>query len=447
MRHLLRPNSFPLQKDNFMKNVSTKSSDVYLRDAKIPWITFLFLAAVFFVATHDLFFSLIEDFNMPLDLLEKATIEGSLTRRIAFLSLGLLGAVSLMRQGLSRLKINGLLGWLILFYIFWSFLSIAWAEDSALTFRRLVIFAMLCLSALAVSKSFSLRDIIFFVLLSTGFYLLIGIVAEIALGTFHPIEPIYRFAGTIHPNQQGRHFAMLLIAGVTAAQSVKRGRILFLACILIGIIFLILTKSRTSFACAMLALFAYWALLSSLSHKITLFLVVSITFCLFLLLVGDAFFPAMRQGILLGREDPTVYTLTGRVPLWHQCLEYVAKRPLIGYGYNSFFNSRNIRTFSNSQGWALSAGHSVYLELLLNVGCIGMITFVLIFILGIKKSIKYLKIFGNIEYAFLCSLLVFFVFVGILESGLITSSFQMFLSMVVLARLGFQNPQDTKEYS
>lgn len=142
-------------------NDSYRLSNLQGTQTNVPWVTFLFLAVIFSVAQHDLFISLIEGFNKSADLIENAAIKGRLTRRIAFFSLGIFGAVSLMRQGISRLKINGLLGWLILFYIFWSFLSIAWADDIALTFRRLVLFAMLCLGVLAVSKSFSLRDIIF----------------------------------------------------------------------------------------------------------------------------------------------------------------------------------------------------------------------------------------------------------------------------------------------
>ena len=92
-------------------------------------------------------------------------------------------------------------------------------------------------------------------------------------------------------------------------------------------------------------------------------------------------------------------------------------------------------------------GHSIYLDLLLNLGCIGMITFVLIFILGIKKSVNYLKISGNIGYAFLCSLLVFCVLDGILESGIAGSTILSFLSMVILVRLGLQDPHRYKEYS
>jgi len=406
---------------------------------KLPWVTFLFLAAVFFVAEHDLFFSLLEDFSRSADFMVKATIEGSLKRRIAFLSLGLFGAVSLMLQGRSRLKINGFLGWLILFYLVWAFSSLVWADNIALTFRRLVLFVMFLLGALAVAQRFSLRDIIFFFLLSTGFYLIIGIIAELALGTFRPFESGYRFAGTLHPNIQGINCSLLLLSGIAITWTAKRGRSFFAIVAFVAAIFLVLTKSRTAFASAILALFAYWALASSIKRKLALILVVSLTFCLLLLLVGDEFFPAMRQGILLGREDPTTYTLTGRIPLWNQCLEYVSKRPFLGYGYNSFWTPDHIRDISDEQGWGFSGAHSAYLGLLLNVGYIGMITFFFIFILGIKKSVKYFRISRNIGYALFCALLVFFLLDSILESVIIYPTFITFISIVVLACLGFQN--------
>ena len=171
-----------------------------------------------------------------------------------------------MLQRRSRLKINGLLGWLILFYLVWAFSSLVWAEDIALTFRKLIVLAMLCLGALAVSKRFSLRDIIWFAFFSTSLYLIIGIIAEIALGTFHPFFVSYRFAGTLHPNSQGINCIVLLLAAVCLAGSTMRGHKFFLICALIALVFLVLTKSRTAFASAMLALFAYWALENDTSH-------------------------------------------------------------------------------------------------------------------------------------------------------------------------------------
>ena len=425
-------------------NDSYRLSNLQRTSTRLPWVTFLFLAAVFFITKHKLFFSLEENFNMPAEFFISATISGSLKRRIAFLSLGLFGLISLMLQRRSRLKINGFLGWLILFYLVWAFSSLVWAEDIALSFRRLVLLFMVCIGALAVAKNFSVREIILFAFFSTTLYLIIGLLAEIALGTFNPSQAEYRFAGTIHPNSQGLNCALLLLAAVCLAGSANRGRSFFLAIVIVALIFLIITKSRTAFASALLALFVYLALVSSIKRKLTLILGVSLTFCLLLLLVGDAFFPALRQGILLGREDPTVNTLTGRIPLWKDCMEYFAQRPFIGYGYGSFWTPRHIHELSYMHGREVGEGHSTYLELLLNLGSIGMISFVLIFILGVIKSFKHLKVSGNIEYAFLCSLLVFCLLDGLLESATFQPNFITFISMVALAHLAFVIPEHEK---
>ena len=74
-------------------NDSYRLSNLQKARTRLPWVTFLFLAAVFFVATHDLFFSIQEQeqFGKSAESQVKATIEGSLGRRVVFLMLGLLG--------------------------------------------------------------------------------------------------------------------------------------------------------------------------------------------------------------------------------------------------------------------------------------------------------------------------------------------------------------------
>ncbi len=170
----------------------------------------------------------------------------------------------------------------MLFFAGWAVLSLAWAEDTALTFRRLVVFAILCLAAAAIARRYSLREIVLLTFFCSILFLLIGVSAEILLGTFRPFAPGYRFAGTLHPNHQGINCALLLLSGVAAADTEKRGRMLFRACALLGLVFLILTASRTTFAAAMLALALYLAAVSSRWAKTALGLGLGIAFCVLL---------------------------------------------------------------------------------------------------------------------------------------------------------------------
>ena len=114
---------------------------------KLPWGIFLFLFTVFAIATPF-------DFSWPIKMFEGADpvdstasltlIErGSLERSIALLSLGVFALLSLLRRVRKRLHINGPLGWLILFYLFWAAFSIFWSNDMIMTIRRVATLILL----------------------------------------------------------------------------------------------------------------------------------------------------------------------------------------------------------------------------------------------------------------------------------------------------------------
>lgn len=431
---------------HWIGNDSINCSKEAFLPTKVPWIIFLLLVVIFFVVQHNLFISLTKEvgFQSSEESMIGETIRGNLGHRVAFLMLGMFGLISLTRKSRNIFKINGSLGWIFIFFLAWASSSIFWAEDTALAFRRLVVLAMICLGTIAVIKRFSFRDIIWFAFFSTSFYLIIGLLAEFVLGTFRPFAPGYRFTGTLHPNQQGMNCALLFLAGIAAAQTAKHGRKLFLIFAIIGLLFLILTRSRAPFVSAILALFAYWSLVSPSSRKFKFILIGGFTFCLLLFLAGDALFPALKQAILLGRVDHyNTFSLTGRIPLWNEVLEYVARRPLLGYGYGAFWTPIHIFEFSlRRQNWAISGACSSYLEIALSLGLVGMIAYILMFIVGIRRSFVYYKVHLDSGYVFLGVLLIFCVLDGLLESGFSITSpgLLTFLMWVALVHLGFLTP-------
>jgi len=403
-------------------------------------VVFVFLAWVFFASEHGFGFLRHEDRVRSQEKNVAAAEEGQPVRRAAFLLLGIGGLVSLLRQRRNPLRSNGLLGWVILAFWGWSWLSLAWADDVPLSFRRLILLAMLCVGALAMGRLLSLRRIVLFAILCTAGYLVMGLGGELLLGTFTPWAPTYRFAGTLHPNMQGLNCAVLLLGAACLAQGVKRGRGWLLAVAGVALLFLVLTKSRAAFASALLSLGTYAAVVWSGRRKLALFISLGVIVCLFLLLVGDTFFPALGSVALLGRQDAGLEGLTGRVPLWELCMDYASRQPWVGYGYNSFFNPERLKQVGAELAWLPNEAHSVYLDLLLGVGVVGLFLFVVILLTGIIRSFIYHAGAPRAGYAFLAMVLVLCALNGLLESAVGQARLVGFLSWAALTRLGFRGP-------
>ena len=406
---------------------------------KVPWITFLFLTAVFFIGIHEWLFSLNagEGFASLLDETTARIEQGSILRRIVFFSMGTYAVVSFLATRY-RAKAEGALGWLMLLYLSWSILSLAWSENLAISFRRIVLFLILYISAFAVSQRFSLRDIVLWVFFSTLIYLHVGLAAELALGTFHPLAGGYRFAGTLHPNSQGINCALLFFASFFLLIGQKRWRWVLVAIFCESLIFLFLTKSRTSLGFSLLALLIYLFMNGPRSRKGAIVLCVIFISCI-LLLIDDNFMPVLRQSITLGRKDAETITLTGRIPLWGQLLPYIARRPIQGYGYDGFWTPRHTAEIANEQNWVVSHGHSAYIDLSLSLGVVGAVTYILMVLVGIRRTLAYQKLSSNAEYSFFGVVLVFIALHGLLESIITTANQLSFIFLLILASLGFSS--------
>jgi exopolysaccharide production protein ExoQ len=414
-----------------------------LQVGRPPWLMFLFLAALFFLVYHDLSsskkFKELDNVKSFEDMIITDVAEGTLVRRIALLSLGLFAIVSLVRHRANgRLRIHGPLGWILLSFAAWALLSPVWAEDLPLTLRRLVVFGIFCIAAVAVARRLSLREIILWAFFSTTLFLVIGVLTELVLGTFRPFATGYRFGGTLHPNGQGINCALLLLSGVAAADVEKYRRTLFRACALVGFVFLILTASRTSFAAALLALAVYLGAVCSRATKIAMAYALSMAFCVLLLVLANASLPGLMSAVTLGRNDSTVdFSFNGRAGVWEDVGYYVHQHPILGYGYGGFWTPTRIKLISDEEKWPVPDSHSAYLDYLLTLGAVGLLVYTLLLFAGIRRAFRFQNLSHNSAFAFCGALLVFCALDGLLESAVIWPSLLLFLGMVVLVRLAF----------
>jgi exopolysaccharide production protein ExoQ len=366
--------------------------------------------------------------------------EQSVLRRVVLFSFGGLGVVSLLRRRGNKLRINGRLAYLIIFFLLWVGLSVAWADDPATAFKRVLGFVLWAVGALAVAERFSIRQIMFIALLCCGLFLIAGVFAEISLGTFHPFQSEYRFCGTDDPNVGSWALGTLLLTAVGLTSAGDRRRGIFYTAAFAALAFLLLSKTRTSFAAVLLALGSYYYLILSRPRKGALMLGLIFVVCLSYLVLGDRLISGTRHGILLGRDETEATTLTGRIPIWNECISYVAKRPLLGYGYDCFWTPQHKAAISynmESNLLGVSWAYNGYIDLALNLGVVGAAAYILVMGLAIKRSVFLFKTTRDPAFAFTCGLLLFYCLVMLTEGISSAPNITQFTVFALLAKLGF----------
>jgi O-antigen ligase len=364
---------------------------------------------------------------------------GSLSRQVALITLGVFAIVSLLRGSQKQIRINGLLGYIVIFFLFFSALSIIISDNYLLTAKRVIVLLTLSLGALAIATRMTLHGIITMAFCAGIFSLVSGFLCEVVLGTFNPLNNAYRFTGVLDPNFQASNCSMLLIASVASTRMTKRiqTKLFYLAIAMVAFAFLIFTKSRTGMVGAIVGFVIYSGLVSP--RKTAICVVALLNLCCSLYLFADDELSSFGLRLLtLDRADigdigQNLTTLTGRTELWETTIfPNIKEHLMFGYGYDSFWSASRVATQSK---YELGSSHNGYLHLLMGLGLTGLSTYVLIRILGIIAWFRLFKRSGNAEYAFAFALLISFsLIIGSLDIQL-SPHLATFIDMTLLARI------------
>jgi len=419
--------------------------------ARLPWFVFLFLLAVFGVASFaprlsvDYVTRRDETAEARLEASVQRTEAGNVARRIALSSLGGFALISLLRRQRNRLGVNGTLGVLILLFLLWAALSILWSHDKPLTFRRVVLLGMLCVGALAVAERFSFREIMYFVFLSGYVALAAGLLCELALGTFRPWEPEYRFCGLMNPIFQGAHCGTVIVAALALARTSRKARSFYVAAAVVAAGFMLLTRSRGPSGATLAAVVVYWALLSPRFRKVAVFVGIFLAIVLMFPSLGGRVFVAAEDSLLFGRQVERGYEMQGRDALWNECLKFSAKRPFLGYGYDAFWTRDFTFAVTDASGFTSQHTHNAFLDLLLGIGIPGAVMYTLIILLAMKVLFSLYRSTHSVHYASALALLILYALHNLFVSVHLAAQLQTFVVLVIVAKLGFlPTPPDTE---
>jgi O-antigen ligase len=396
------------------------------------------LGVAFFCVEHRLLVSRQEMYGTTAEDLEESAAGGKFTHQLGFSLVALLGVVFLVREGGRAWRLNGPLPVVMVAFVACCAVSCLWSTDGPRTFKRAGILVLCLTGALGLGRQLRARELCLLALAITGAYAVLGLAAELALGTFKPGGADYRFAGTLHPNGAGANVALLCLSACCLLATEKRGQLWLLALLAFGGALLVLTKSRSACAALLISLLAL-RLLRPSPRLVLGFFVAAWAACGLVLLAALARTDPAEgplDFLLLGRAEH-VGTLTGRTELWEELIPYAQERLLLGYGYGSFWSVDRIDEISNTVYWGLSSSHSVYLETLLGVGVVGLSLIGLTVLTGLWRAGRLYRAGGSAGHALAFCLLVYGLIGGLAESDFIAPSFVGFLAACGLAHLGF----------
>jgi O-antigen ligase len=87
-------------------------------------------------------------------------------------------------------------------------------------------------------------------------------------------------------------------------------------------------------------------------------------------------------------------TLTGRTELWGAVTDHIKTRPLLGYGYTAFWEAGSAasQAVRAAVGWDAPHSHNGFLDLWLDLGLVGLLTFLASFALATRHAWAALRV-------------------------------------------------------
>ncbi|MEM7166545.1 MAG: O-antigen ligase family protein [Planctomycetota bacterium] len=336
---------------------------------RTPWLVAFLFAILMYSINHD--FSLPIAEPHAIILTEKVIEEGSMLRRVTFVGLAVLG-FGLLAGYRHKWRIHGFVGGAFIAYLLWITASIGWSQDAFTTLKRVGTVACLCAGAAGLARHYSGAAIVKLVVATAGLLLAIGFVSALWFGTFQPWQPGFRFGGTLAPNATGLLASLFCIGALALTLYDPRRKSRYWALFIVGLGIVVLTGSRSSLAGACVGLFVFSLLSWSRERKAFVMLFGACAACALFFAYGDLIAGTLWDGLLLGRGTEAKITLTGRIPLWEQLLVMAEQKPWQGAGYFSFWTAQAVETVSHGQDWQIESAHSAYMEVLLDLGIIGL---------------------------------------------------------------------------
>ncbi len=302
----------------------------------------------------------------------------------------------------------------------WIFISAANADDAPYVVRRLVATACILSLAIGYARWLKPQELVRVAFLSTSVTIAIGMALDLAAGA-SPLQPDYRFSGTLHPNSQGVYCAILCLAGMCLMRR-DSTTVAFGMAAACAFVLLLATKSRGSLLGIVPGVLAMWLVSRPriVRAAAVAWLAAAVAVCVIVFACLDhSGWRALQNAILLGRTEDA-NSLTGRIPLWEELIEvYVPRRFWMGYGFGGFWNPSNVEELYETQSWVVPHAHNAFIDVMLQLGAIGLALAVATILCLVGTAMALYDRTKDWGYQFFVGLFAFAAFNSLIESAFI----------------------------
>jgi len=129
-------------------------------------------------------------------------------------------------------------------------------------------------------------------------------------------------------------------------------------------------------------------------------------------------------------------SLTGRTDVWEFVIDRIKDRPILGYGFATFWNGLNGESayVVRAVRWPVPDAHNGFLDLCIDLGLVGLAVYAWIIFQTLVKTIALLRATRRIEYIWVLIFFTYSIVANLSESSLL---FRNSLPTVILSAVAF----------
>lgn len=325
--------------------------------------------------------------------------------------------------------------------------SLLWSDAPAISFRRAVALLGSSIFGFYLATQYSRTTLLRLLLAVSVIAIVLSFLVGILLPTY-AIDETRAWQGVFgQKNQLGHFMALSAALWLVYTASCKQHRLLICFGAL-SVVLLLLSHSATAIVLivtmiAVLALVRLWRLQYRIALPILMVVVVIGGY----IAVGVASNPS-GVTTLLGRNAG----LTGRTQLWSLVWHMIRARFGFGYGYGGFwlgFQGPSAPVW-RATGWNPPNAHSGYLDLMLDLGVVGLIIFVLVIVVALRYAFALARRGKTLDAAFPLIFLIFFLVSNVTESYLVaynSLSWVLFVAVTIHLHAWWQEERRPHAYA